>query len=65
MNTLLLNQAIALYRSLDEMLWKAAISRDVNRWQRLERISGKALKRWARRQDRLEALNDRQNSQSY
>lgn len=59
MNTLLLNQAIALYRSLDEMLWKAAISRDVNRWQRLERISGKALKRWARRQDKLEALNDR------
>ena len=65
MNTLLLNQAIALYRSLDEMMWKAAISRDVNRWQRLERISGKALKRWARRQDRLEALDDRQNSQSY
>lgn len=65
MNTLLLNQAIALYRSLDEMMWKAAISRDVNRWQRLERISGKALKRWARRQDRLEALDDRENSQSY
>lgn len=62
MNTLLLDQAIILYRTLDEMMWKAAISRDVERWQRLERISGKALKRWERRQYKLEALDGRQNS---
>ena len=45
----LVKEANALYESLDELMWKESINRNVDRYYRLERISGNALKRWERR----------------
>jgi hypothetical protein len=48
----LLNQAVVLYSRLSQKMWKAAASKDKDRWQRLEVLSSKALARWERRQEK-------------
>ena len=53
MNFHLLDQAVALYSRLSQRMWKAAISRDKDSWQRLEILSSKALARWERRQEKM------------
>lgn len=45
----LVKEAIALYESLHELMWKESINRNIDKYYRLERISGNALKRWERR----------------
>lgn len=52
----LVKEANALYESLNELMWKEAINRNVDRYYRLERISGNALKRWERRHNKWEEL---------
>lgn len=52
----LVNEANVLYDLLNELMWKESINRNVNRYYRLERISGNALKRWERRYKKWEEL---------
>lgn len=50
----LLQEAIALYSNLYEMMWQEATQRKTERYFRLERISNKALSRWSRREKKWE-----------
>lgn len=52
----LVKEANALYDLLNELMWKESINRNVDRYYRLERISGNALKRWERRYKKWEEL---------
>lgn len=52
----LLKEANALYDLLNELMWKESINRNVDRYYRLEKISGNALKRWERRHKKWEEL---------
>lgn len=52
----LVKEANALYDLLNELMWKESINRNVDRYYRLEKISGNALKRWERRHKKWEEL---------
>ena len=52
----LVKEAIALYESLNELMWIESISGNIDNYYRLERISGNALKRWERRHKKWEEL---------
>lgn len=61
MTELLLDESIKLFQLLNKRMWEYARARDIQNWTRLEKISSKALRRWERRQDKWEQINDRKN----
>ena len=52
----LVKEANNLYQTLNDLMWQESINRNVDRYYRLERISGNALKRWERRYKKWEEL---------
>jgi hypothetical protein len=49
-------EANNLYQTLNDLMWQESVNRNVNRYYRIERISGNALKRWERRYKKWEEL---------